>query len=40
MKARCSVIVNRCNDENVCSVCLGNYEDDTIEGVLQKMYEY
>ena len=34
MKAECSVIANRRNDENVCSVCLGNYENDTIEGVL------
>ena len=32
-KARCSVTANSREDQNVCSVCLGKYEDD---GVLQK----
>ena len=36
MKAKCSVIANSRNDENVSSVCLGNYEYHTIEGVLKK----
>ena len=35
-KARCSVTANSREDQNVCSVCLGNYEDDIIDGVLQK----
>ena len=30
MKARCSVTANSREDQKVCSVCLGNYEDDII----------